>query len=131
MVSVDLAGRRLLLVEDELMVAMALEDALVDAGLVIVGPVARVSRAVALAREQPVDVALLDINLAGERVFPVADVLAAKGVPFLFLTGYSKSSLPAEYNSRPVLSKPCDMQMLLSEIGRALAPAGTGPVEKH
>jgi DNA-binding response OmpR family regulator len=122
MVSVELAGRRLLLVEDELMVAMALEDALAEAGLVIVGPVARVSRAVALAKEQPVDVALLDINLAGERVFPVADVLAAKGVPFLFLTGYSKTSLPSEYSSRPVLSKPCDMRMLLAEIGRVLAP---------
>ncbi len=125
---VELAGRRLLLVEDELMVAMALEDALVDAGLVIVGPVARVGRAVELAREQSVDIALLDINLSGERVFPVAEVLAAKGVPFLFLTGYSKSSLPAEYTSRPVLSKPCDMQVLLNEISRALAlAAGPAP----
>jgi DNA-binding response OmpR family regulator len=123
MTSVELAGRRLLLVEDELMVAMALEDALAEAGLVIVGPVARVNRAVALAQEQAVDVALLDINLAGERVFPVADVLAAKGVPFLFLTGYSKSSLPPEYSSRPVLSKPCDMRVLLAEIGRALTEA--------
>jgi DNA-binding response OmpR family regulator len=122
MTSIELAGRRLLLVEDELMVAMALEDALAEAGLVIVGPVARVNRAVALAKEQSVDVALLDINLAGERVFPVADVLAEKGVPFLFLTGYSKSSLPAEYNSRPVLSKPCDMRILIAEISRALAP---------
>src|SRR5262245_34737610 len=110
MASVQLAGRRLLLVEDALMVAMAPEDALSEAGLEIVGPVARVNRAVALAKEQTVDIALLDINLAGERVFPVAEVLAQKGVPFLFLTGYSKGSLPAEYSTRPVLSKPCDMQ---------------------
>ena len=85
-----LEGCRVLVVEDELAIAMLLESALEDEGCVIVGPYGGVRDALAAARNETLDLAVLDINLAGEMVFPVAEVLAERGVPFLILSGYGE-----------------------------------------
>jgi CheY-like chemotaxis protein len=101
-----LAGRRILLVEDELLVAMTVEDVLRDEGCAIVGPIGRVEPALKAAREETLDAAILDVNLAGERVDPIVQALAERKIPFVFTTGYDRSMLPAEHANRPTLAKP-------------------------
>jgi CheY-like chemotaxis protein len=107
-----LAGLRVLLVEDEAMVALLIEDVLEELGCVTVGPAARVSAALDLIDAHPVDLAVLDVNLGGETVFPVADRLADRGVPFLFSTGYGAAGLIDRHAGRPVLPKPFDPDQL-------------------
>jgi CheY-like chemotaxis protein len=123
-----LGGRRILVVEDEALVAMLVEDALVDAGSEVIGPVATVADAVALLdREAPPDAAVLDLNLAGETSVPVADMLAARGVPFVVATGYGAAGLPPEHKDAPVLAKPYDPTELTATLARLCAgrrPAG-------
>lgn len=104
--TVQSPGPRLLVVEDEPLVAMMLEDVLGEAGYAVVGPIAQLDEALAAARAETVDLALLDVNLMGKHVYPVAAVLAERGIPFLFMTGYSDASLPADYAVRPSVSKP-------------------------
>jgi CheY-like chemotaxis protein len=103
-----LSGRRVLVVEDETMVAWLLEDMLADLGCTVVGPAARVNQALAMLDAEAIDAAVLDVNLNGQKSYPVADALAARGVPFVFSTGYNKDSLPNSYQSFPVLQKPFD-----------------------
>ena len=113
-----LAGRRILIVEDEALVAMLVEDALLDAGAEVVGPVATVAEAMALLDTAAPDAAVLDLNLAGETSTPVADVLAARSVPFVVATGYGAEGLPAGHASVPVLAKPYDPDELTSTLAR-------------
>ena len=112
-----LSGRRVLVMEDEMLMAWALEDLLADLGCIVVGPAARVDKALALLQAEAVDLAMLDVNLSGQRSYAVADALAAKGVPFVFLSGYTRDSLPGCYHARPMLQKP----FRPSELGDALA----------
>jgi CheY-like chemotaxis protein len=112
----DLGGLRVLVVEDEALVALQLEDMLSDLGCAVVGPAARVGQALELLRAQKVDAAVLDLNVAGELVYPVADALASQGIPFLFATGYGAAGLTEGYRSRPVLQKP----FLLTELRKAM-----------
>jgi CheY-like chemotaxis protein len=113
-----LSGRRVLVIEDEMMVAMLLQDMLADLGCVVVGPAARVEQALAMIEAAgALDAAVLDVNLNGQRSYPVADVLAARSVPFVFATGYGEDSLMNGYRSFPLLQKP----FRLSELGDALA----------
>ncbi len=100
------AGLRVLLVEDESVVAMLIEDILGELGCEVVGPVAQVRKAVEMAQHETIDAAILDVNLNGHDVYPVADVLAARNIPFIFATGYGKDSLRAPYDGRPMLQKP-------------------------
>jgi CheY-like chemotaxis protein len=103
----ELAGLRVLVLEDEMMVAMMLEDMLGDLGCRPVGPAASVVEALDLARTLPLDAALLDVNLSyGETGYPVADALAARGVPFAFVTGYGAEAIHPDHRSRPTLQKP-------------------------
>jgi CheY-like chemotaxis protein len=111
-----LAGRRILLVEDELLVAMMVEDMLRDEGCAIVGPVGRVAPALKAAREESLDAAVLDINLAGEAVYPVAKALAERKVPFVFTTGYERDALPAEHAHRSRLAKPFMPAQLIEKL---------------
>ena len=111
-----LAGRRILLVEDELLLAMALEHILGAEGCVVMGPFPRVEPALKAAREEPLDAAVLDINLGGERVYPVAQVLAERNVPFVFATGYHRSFLPREHAGRPTLTKPYSPEQLMDQL---------------
>lgn len=108
--------RRVLVIEDEMMVAMGLEMALADAGYEVIGPFGRLEQALEAARNDQVDVALLDVNLRGEPVFPVADALAARGIPYAFLTGYGRESLPAGVDCRRILSKPFQATALVATV---------------
>lgn len=108
-----LAGRRVLVVEDELLIAMLVESALEEEGCVVVGPYGRLAEAVAAARDEAVDVAVLDINLGGEMVFPAAEVLAERNVPFLLLTGYGDAGLPPHRRHWPVCGKPFSLPALI------------------
>jgi DNA-binding response OmpR family regulator len=97
---------RVLVVEDEMLVAMVLEDQLADAGFKVVGPAFSVEEAMRLAASEPLDGAVLDINLAGEKVYPVADLLAARNVPFVYVTGFGRAGLRETDQGRPMLQKP-------------------------
>lgn len=111
---------RILLVEDEMLVAMLLEDMLAEAGHVIVGPVSRIDRAVDAASREQVDLAILDVNLGGQEVYPVAEALAARGIPFAFATGYGASGLREPWQDRPTLQKPFhrdDLFRMVDELG--------------
>ena len=100
------SGRRVLLVEDEMLVVWLLEDMLADLGCTVVGPASNVNQALAMIDAEAIDVAVLDVNLNGQMSYPVADALAARGVPFVFSTGYDKDTLLDGYRSVPVLQKP-------------------------
>ena len=100
------AGRRVLVVEDEALVAMLLETILEDMGCVAVGPAATVDEGLRMAADEAVDAALLDVNVAGRQVFPVAHALKDRGVPFVFSTGYGEGGLPDEWRGQPTLQKP-------------------------
>ena len=100
------AGRRVLVVEDEALVAMLLETILEDMGCMAVGPAATVDEGLRMAADEAVDAALLDVNVAGRQVFPVAQALKDRGVPFVFSTGYGEGGLPDEWRGQPTLQKP-------------------------
>lgn len=102
-----LADRRILLVEDEILIAIELEMALEDAGAVVVGPIPGLAAAIEAARTADVAAAILDIDLAGHDVFPAADILRARGVPFVFHTGHGRRvELGHDYPAVPVCKKP-------------------------
>lgn len=102
----NLAGLRVLVVEDEMMVSMLIEDMLGDLGCKVVGPASRLDEALALAGEAEIDCAVLDVNLGGQSIFPLADLLRAKGAPFAFATGYGDAGLRDVDRGSPVLQKP-------------------------
>ncbi len=102
----DLNGLRILVVEDEAAISLLLEDMLLDFGCEVVGPAARLSAALdAVSREQ-VDLAILDVNVAGEPIYPVAEALAKREIPFVFSTGYGSAGIRDTFRDRPVLQKP-------------------------
>jgi len=116
----SLKGRRILVVEDEMMIAMLVEDMLAELGCAVVGPAHALDTALALARtENFLDAALLDVNLAGQPVFAVADALRAIGVPAIFSTGYGEAGLRDVDHGAPVLQKP----FLAGDLKRALNEA--------
>jgi DNA-binding response OmpR family regulator len=111
-------ARKVLVVEDEALVAMLVEDALLDAGFGVIGPAATVEEAMALLDHERPDAVVLDLNLAGETSTPVADLLAARGIPYVIATGYGASGLPAGHQDAMVLAKPYDPAELTSMLGR-------------
>ena len=116
-----LRGRRLLVVEDEYLIAAALERALEDRGAEVVGPAGSVEGALRLVESEGdrLDGAVLDINLRDERVYPVADALAARGVPFVFLTGYDAQVIPDTYAGVPRSEKPVSTALLARTLLKA------------
>nr|WP_281414741.1 response regulator [Plastoroseomonas arctica] len=111
-----MSGRTILVVEDEQLVAMLIEDALVDAGAIVMGAAATVAEALMLLGTSVPDVAVMDMNLCGQSAAPVADALAARGVPFLVATGYGAAGLPKGHESAPVLAKPFDPNDLIRQL---------------
>ena len=108
---------RILLVEDEYMLAQDLRRELEDVGAVVLGPEPSVKLALArVATEAHIDAAVLDVNLAGERVFPVADALAARNVPFLFSTGYQDEIIERRFPGATTCDKPIDTRRLLNTL---------------
>jgi DNA-binding response OmpR family regulator len=112
-----LAGLRILIVEDELLVAMLVEEMLQDLGCEIVGPISTLEEAIATIRQNRLDGALLDLNLNGKNSTPAADELLARGLPFLLVTGYGNSvgDTPA-LRSAPQLRKPFDFDELANRM---------------
>ena len=118
----SLSRRRVLAVEDEYFIAEELEEALRQAGATVLGPVPSVDGALALLRSEAApEAAILDVNLCGEMVYPVADFLIARGVPFVFATGYDQTVLPERYAAIRRLEKPFEPPEILRELGRLLA----------
>ncbi|MGD9922642.1 MAG: response regulator [Pseudorhodoplanes sp.] len=102
----DLAGRRVLLVEDESLIIMLVEDTLADLGCEVAGVASRFDDAVTKARTLAFDVAILDVNLNGLRTFPIAEIIQQRGIAFVFATGYGATSVPDGLNAVPILQKP-------------------------
>jgi PAS domain S-box-containing protein len=122
--SASLAGKRILVVEDEALIALQWQDVLGRLGCEVVGPVATILEALNCLAQEPLDLAVLDVNLQGGRSFAIADVLVAKGIPFLFCTGYASAmDLPARFQGVPVLGKPLDERELRMAFHRCLAEA--------
>jgi CheY-like chemotaxis protein len=115
-----------MVVEDEGLILMMLTDLLQELGCEVAAAERRTDRAVAAARAAAIDAALLDVNLGdGQTSYAIADVLAARGIPFAFLTGYGGGALSAEHRGRPVLAKPIDDRELAATLARLLAPKGS------
>lgn len=116
-----LAGKRILVVEDEFYIAMDLERELAEAGATVVGPVASVAEALDLITREPrLDAAALDVNLRGEMVYPVADQLTARMVPYVFATGYNEEDIPEGYSAVTRLFKPVAPGAVAGEIARKM-----------
>src|SRR5262249_42864411 len=114
------ATKRILVVEDELMIRMLLEDMLNDLGYAIVAEAGRIDEALRAAKTADIDIAILDVDLNGEPISPVAEALAARGTPFVFATGYGEGGLPERYRDRPMLKKPFQIEALKAMLETAL-----------
>jgi CheY-like chemotaxis protein len=115
----DLQGLRILIVEDMLLVAEVIAEELQDRGCRVVGPAARLAQGLALATESDLDGALLDVNLAGERCFPIADELSKRAIPYVFLTGYGDAGIPPSYQHAPRLAKPFEPRALIEVVAQS------------
>lgn len=122
-----LAGARLLIVEDETLVALMVEDMLSDLGCVVVDVAGTLSQGLSLVSDPDLalDGAILDVNLGGEKVYPVAEALAARGIPFIFATGYGIAGIAETYAHVPALAKPYDAQLLERTLAAAITPGPT------
>jgi CheY-like chemotaxis protein len=107
-----ISRKRILVVEDELLIRMLLEEMLLDLGFDVAGAAGRIEEAVEMARTLDFDAAVVDVNMNGTPIVPVADILAARGVPFVFATGYGARGIPEPYRGRPVLQKPFQIENL-------------------
>jgi DNA-binding response OmpR family regulator len=119
----ELNGRRILVVEDDYLVASLIQDVLETAGCVVSGPIPRLPQAVGAAEADTCDAAVLDVNLGGNQVFPVAEVLSRRQIPFVFVTGYGAGVLPDEHHGRPMIRKPFRIDELLSVVAHLVKPA--------
>jgi PAS domain S-box-containing protein len=105
-------GNRVLIVEDEILVAMMMRDIMGELGFEVLGPFARLSEAMVAAVHEDIDAGIIDVNLGGEFVYPVADVLVARNIPLVFITGYGVESIDARFAGLPVIKKPVQRQVL-------------------
>ena len=115
-----LNGLRVLVVEDEAAISMLLEDMLMDFGCTVVGPASRLKMAIEMAQGDNFDIAILDVNLAGESIYPVAETLVQASRPFVFSTGYGGGGIKDPYRDRPVIQKPFSQQDLKRTLLAAL-----------
>ena len=121
MSSADLQGCRVLVVEDEYMLAEDLRSDLDEAGAIVLGPVGKLKQALDLiGAEERIDGAVLDVNLGGEKVYPVADQLIRRGVPIIFTTGYDASAIPACYSQIARCEKPVNINKVAAAIGKLI-----------
>ena len=119
------AGKRVLVVEDELMIRMLLEGMLTDLGHTVAAEAGGIDEAVALAKKGAFDVAVLDVNLNGHPVTPVVEILLERGVPFIFASGYGQRGVPEAYRAIPTLQKPFQADALAQAIETAVSLAGS------
>ena len=125
----DLRGARVLIVEDAVLLAMELETSLADAGARVIGPAYELEEALAML-DQPIDAAVLDANLNGQSVAPVAQALAARGVPFVFATGYGEVAGPGGFDA-PVIRKPYDVTQVAAAVADLLRDKPPHPRMSH
>lgn len=116
----NLRGSKVLVVEDEMMIAMLIEDMLEELGCELIGPASKVERALELIASETIEIALLDVNLDGQATDAVAYELQRKGVPFVFATGYGATGVPKQHNDRTVLQKPFQMTDLATALSTAI-----------
>ncbi len=120
--ALPLGGKRILVVEDQAFIALEMQDYLERAGATVSGPAGRLERAVKAAGEEHLDAAVLDIDLNGERCWPVADVLAARSIPFAFTTGFEASIVvPERFKDAPLLAKPYREKTVVSVLWKMLS----------
>jgi DNA-binding response OmpR family regulator len=113
-----------MIVEDEALVAMALREALDELGFSVIGPYNRIPEAMIALRNNHIDAAVLDVNLGGELIYPLADVLTAGHVPFIFITGYGADEIEHRYANVPVLQKPIEPGALQAAFQLSVARPG-------
>lgn len=118
-----LTDKRVLLVEDEAIIAMSVEDMLVDLGCIVIGPALSPGHASRLALEEQIDAAVLDINMGEGASFPVAWILRERGIPFCFATGYGEAGVPEDLSDVPVLAKPFNQESLAGVLRRLTSAA--------
>ena len=114
-----LTGKRILLVEDEFIVAAMAEDMLAELGATVVGPANTIAAALRLVEAGSIDAAVLDVNMDGKRIDPVAEALSARSIPIVFATGYGDGAL-GRAQEAPVLDKPYTQEQLADALARAL-----------
>ena len=125
----------MLVVEDEALVAMMIQDFLTENGHAVIGPISRASEALLAAKEGDFDAAILDINLGDGMAYPVAEILAERGVPFVFVTGYEADTIDDRFSEVPVLQKPIERQTLQRlftpsvNVAAVAQRDGSGPVK--
>ncbi|MBL8581366.1 MAG: response regulator [Rhizobiaceae bacterium] len=120
------AGLSVFVVEDEALVALNLEDILIELGCNVVGPAMRIDRAEGMFDEAlAADVAILDVNVAGTMIFPFARKLAERGMPLVFATGYGRAGLPEDFSARPILQKPYTTQDVRAGLAQAIEAEGS------
>jgi DNA-binding response OmpR family regulator len=117
----QIARPRILIVEDEPLIALMLADMLGELEFEVAANVAQVADALAVLAEMTVDIALLDVNIGTQKIDPVADLLAARGTPFIFTTGYGNAGVPANYAGRAILQKPFHIEGLIAVLRSELA----------
>ena len=125
------AGSKILVVEDNYLLAEVVCDFVAECGMEPVGPAAGLETGLVYARETPIDGAILDINLDGRFCFPICEVLRERGIPFAFLTGYSNLSLvPQEFRHVPLIAKPFEPSEMKSAIEGMLGGHSPGPLAR-
>lgn len=115
----ELSGLRILVAEDETILSLMIEDLLLDAGATVIGPAPSVGTAMVLLCSEPVDGAVLDFNLGGEMIVPVADVLTLRQIPFVIVTGYGPKRVNTHYPKATVLNKPIDLRSFAGAVLRS------------
>ncbi len=121
-----LRGLRILIVEDNPYIALALEEMLIEQGLAFAGVASTIEQALCLAASGQIDLALLDVNIGERKIDPVAETLTRRGKPFIFTTGYGRAGLPEAFLDRPIVEKPFYIEEILQTLKCALASASSG-----
>jgi CheY-like chemotaxis protein len=119
--STKTTAARVFLVEDEYLIRMLLEDMLTDLGYEVAAAVGTIAEATDIASNGQFDVAILDINVDGKEIYPVADILAKRSVPFVFVSGYGEGSLMERYRGRPALQKPFQADQIKTTLAALLS----------
>lgn len=128
----NLNGKRVLIVEDEFLVALSLQDTLTSLGCIVVGPASNLAAAVQAAESDGIDIAILDVNLRGEQVFPAADILMERGVPVIFCSGHlANAHFPARHTDHVRVPKPYTAAMIVTALREILSEIDESDADQH